>query len=139
MSWQPGCGQNAGSVKSTLLIRLGLFAMSLPLVALAHHSVANFDMKQSRTLTGTVTYFSFTNPHSYFDIDVKDARGRVQHYKAFTLARVALTRSGWTTGDLKGGDQVTFTSNPDRKNPQYVYLRSIVFASGKTWNQDKVF
>lgn len=127
------------SMKSPLHIRPFLVALALPVIALAHHSVSNFDMKQTRTLTGTVTYFGFTNPHSYFDFDVKDGAGEMQHYKAFTLARVSLTRSGWESGDLKAGDRVTLVANPDRKDPHYFYLRSIVFANGKTWSQDKVF
>jgi hypothetical protein len=38
--------------------------------ASAHHSTANFDMTKTATVIGTVTYFAFTNPHSYFDLDV---------------------------------------------------------------------
>ena len=90
------------------------------------------------TVTGTVAYFAFTNPHSYFDMDVVDKSGAVKQYKVFTLARVVMVRNEWKAGDLKVGDKVTVTGNPDRKDPQYLYLRSIVFADGRTWNQDKV-
>ncbi len=44
---------------------LGAVLLSLP--SPAHHSTANFDMAKSNTVTGTVAYFAFTNPHSYFD------------------------------------------------------------------------
>ena len=41
--------------------------------ALAHHSVANFDFTKSATVTGTVQYFSFTSPHSFIDLQVRDS------------------------------------------------------------------
>jgi hypothetical protein len=107
--------------------------------ALAHHSTANFDMTKTGTFTGTVTYFSFTNPHSFLDMDVVDKTGAVKHYKVFTVAKVVMMRNEWKAGDLKVGDKVTVTANPDRKDASYVYLREIVFASGKTWNQDRIF
>lgn len=113
-------------------------AMVLALPAAAHHSTANFDMTKSDTVTGTVTYFGFTNPHSFFDMDVVDKAGVRKQYKVFTLARVVMLRNEWKVGDVKVGDKVTVTGNPDRKDPQYLYLRSIVFADGRTWNQDRV-
>jgi hypothetical protein len=125
-------------MRSIVLACLTIAALSLPVPALPHHSVANFDMKKTDTVTGTVTYFSFTNPHSFFDMEVKDKSGAVHPYKVFTMASVVLKRTGWVTGDVKVGDKVTLTGNPDRKTPTYLYLRTIVFASGKTWNHDKV-
>ena len=119
-----------------LLAWAALAAVALPLPA--HHSTANFDMSKSGTVTGTVTYFAFTNPHSYFDMDVADKSGAVKKYKVFTLARVVMMRNEWKAGDVKVGDKVTVTGNPDRKDPNYIYLRSIVFADGRTWNQDRV-
>jgi hypothetical protein len=123
-------------MRSTLLACIALGA-SLP--TLAHHSTANFDMTKTTTLTGTVTYFAFTNPHSYFDMDVADKKGQVQHYKIFTVAKVVMTRNGWAPGDLKAGDKVTVAGNPDRKQPEYLYLQKITFASGKEWDRQRVF
>lgn len=122
-----------------LLAWAALLALALPPPATAHHSTANFDMTKTVTFTGTVTYFSFTNPHSFFDLDVVDKAGVVQHYKVFTVARVVMQRNDWKAGDLKTGDKVTVTGNPDRKDPGYFYLRTITFADGRIWNQDRIF
>ena len=103
---------------------------------LSHHSTANFDFSRSATVTGTVQYFSFTNPHSFIDLQVTDADG-VQHaYKVFTVARVVMTRTGWTLDALNAGDKVTITGSPDRKNPEFMYLNKITFAGGKVWDHD---
>jgi hypothetical protein len=107
-----------------------------PTAALPHHSVANFDFSKSSTVTGTVQYFSFTNPHSFIDLQVQDASGVQRAYKIFTVARVVMTRTGWTVGDLKAGDKVTVTGSPDRKDPTYMYLNKIQFASGNVWDHD---
>lgn len=118
-------------------IRAGILLTTLGAApALAHHSVANFDFTRSDTVTGTVEYFSFTSPHSFIDLKVAGTDGMERAYKIFTVARVVMTRTGWAAGDLKAGDTVTLTGSPDRKNPEFMYLNRITFASGKVWDHD---
>jgi hypothetical protein len=101
--------------------------------ASAHHSTANFDRTKEQTITGTVSYFGFTNPHSFIDLDVADAAGKTEPYKVFTPGRVLLVRYDWKPGDLKAGDKVTITGNPDRKDHHFMYLLKVKFANGKEW------
>lgn len=127
-------------MRSILLLCMAFLTLSASLPAPAHHSTANFDSTKTATVTGTVTYFAFTNPHSYFDMDVKDEKsGKVRQYKIFTVAKVVMTRNGWEAGDLKPGDKVTVSGNPDRKEPTFMYLQKVTFASGKEWNRERVF
>jgi len=119
-----------------MFMAMAVVAVGAACPAFSHHSVANFDFKKSGTVTGTVTYFSFTNPHSFIDMQVQDEAGDEHAYKIFTVARVVMMRTGWALEDLKPGDKVTITGSPDRKNPQYMYLNRIVFASGKVWDRD---
>src|ERR1041384_2237415 len=100
-------------MRSVLTIGIVLLALGASVPTPAHHSTANFDMTKTITITGTVTYFAFTNPHSYFDMDVPDKKGTAHHYKIFTVAKVVMTRNGWSAGDLKAGDKVTISCNPD--------------------------
>lgn len=101
--------------------------------AMAHHSTANFDKTKEQTITGTVKYFGFTNPHSFIDVDVTDASGKTEAYKVFTPGRVLLVRYDWKPGDLKAGDKVTISGNPDREDHHFMYLLRVKFASGKEW------
>ena len=45
--------------------------------ARAHHSHSMFDTSQEMTITGTVTSFSYRNPHVFLYLDVKDEKGEV--------------------------------------------------------------
>ncbi len=123
-------------MRSILVACMAVIALGMAMPAIPHHSVANFDFTKSATVTGTVQYFSFTNPHSFIDLEVPDASGKPQPYKIFTVARVVMMRTGWAVSDLKAGDKVTITGSPDRKNPGFMYLSRIVFASGKAWDHD---
>ena len=106
--------------------------------AQAHHSTANFDRNQVVTITGTVTYFAFTNPHSFFDIEVTDDKGNKVPHKVFAAGRVLLARYDWKPTDLKAGDKITVSGYPDRKDPTFMYLSRIVFASGKVWERTNI-
>ena len=55
----------------------------------AHHSTANYDSDKTTTVTGVVSYVSFTNPHSFIDMDVAAPDG-AKKYKIFATSKVAL-------------------------------------------------
>ncbi len=126
-------------MRTTLLACVAWVALSTSLPALAHHSTANFDLMKHVTFTGTVKDCTFTNPHSVIDMDVVDKSGAVHHYKLASIPKVSMARSGWASGDLKVGDTVTVTSNPDRKDTSYLFLEKITFVSGKTWDRNRLF
>lgn len=122
------------SIIATALCIIGL-AAALP--ALSHHSTANFDSTKKITITGKVTFFRFTNPHSHIDMEVVEG-GTTRSYKIFTIAATVMARSGWTREDVKVGDQITATGNPDRTDPTLMHLTQLTFANGKTWNWDLI-
>ena len=41
-------------------------------LAVAHHSYSAFDMAETKTVTGTIKKFDWTNPHAFISLDVKD-------------------------------------------------------------------
>jgi hypothetical protein len=125
-------------MRSTMLACLCLAALGSALPAMSHHSTANFDSTKKITLTGKVVFFRFTNPHSHIDIEVPVEGGPPRNYKIFTIAATVMTRSGWARDDVKVGDQIIATVNPDRTDPTLMNLTKIVFASGKTWNWDSI-
>ena len=64
--------------------------------AWAHHSFgAEYDANKPITLTGIVTKVEWTNPHSFFYLDVKDASGKVSNWKLEGFPPNVLYRTGW--------------------------------------------
>jgi hypothetical protein len=67
----------------------------LAVPAAAHHSFAvEFDAKNCRDFTGTLTKLEWTNPHGFFYVDVKDANGKVENWSFQTYALITLRRAG---------------------------------------------
>jgi hypothetical protein len=80
----------------------------LALPAYAHHAFASeFDGSQPVTLTGTVTRVEWTNPHTYFYIDVSGEHGQVVNWGIEGPSPGALSRRGWKRDDLKIGGKIT--------------------------------
>jgi hypothetical protein len=88
----------------------GFLLMSLP--AAAHHGTGTYDSTKSVTLSGTVTEFSFTNPHAALFFDVKGADGKPVNWAIEMNSPGVLRRAGWTKATFKAGDQITITVRP---------------------------
>jgi uncharacterized protein DUF6152 len=89
---------------------LGLLLTAIP--GVAHHSFAMFDSTKQTTLTGTVTDFQWTNPHSYIEMDVPNESGAVKHWSVEMGSPSILQPGGWKHGTLKAGDKITVILSP---------------------------
>ena len=91
---------------AVLAATAGLFLAAIPV--LAHHSfAAEYDGTKPIKVTGTVTKFDMTNPHSWVYLDVKDADGKVVNWGFETASPNALFRRGFKKDFLKPGSVVT--------------------------------
>ena len=114
------------------LIAAAAAACLVPAVAGAHHSFAvYFDPGKEVTIKGKVTAFRFTNPHGVISLEVTDAQGRVQEWRAETNAPVVLQRRGWKRDSVKPGDVITIDGWPSRDGKPYIRLRRAVHADGR--------
>ena len=59
---------------------VGVAAFVASNLSLAHHSHSMFDHSEEVSISGTVTKFSFRNPHVFLFIDVKNENGEVLNY-----------------------------------------------------------
>jgi hypothetical protein len=97
-------------VKSSLrtVRTLVVGALSLLLAAgaaVAHHSTAMFDMQHTVTITGTVTQFDWTNPHTFIFMEVLN-NGSSENWSVEGMSPNYLSRNGWTRHTLKPGDKI---------------------------------
>jgi hypothetical protein len=88
-----------------------ILALAAP--AFAHHSFADYEVKTTRTLTGTVGSVHWSNPHVTFTVLVGPADGgKPQEWYIVTSAPYILKNFDWTGASIKPGDRVTLVCNP---------------------------
>jgi DNA/RNA endonuclease YhcR with UshA esterase domain len=87
--------------------------------AAAHHNFrSEFDINSPFTVTGTVTRVEWTNPHTWFYLDVKDEKGTVANWAMEMGSPNALMLAGWKRTSMNAGDAVSVDGYKswDRKN-----------------------
>jgi DNA/RNA endonuclease YhcR with UshA esterase domain len=99
----------------------------------AHHSHSMFDMSREVTITGTVTAFSYRNPHVFLHVDVKDPKGQVTAW-AVEMSNIGNMQSrGIHLSTFKVGDVVTVKINPLKDGRFGGNYTSVTAADGKTY------
>jgi hypothetical protein len=78
----------------------------VPVVSAHHNFRAEFDINSPFTVTGTVTKVEWTNPHTWFYLDVKDEKGAVVNWAMEMGSPNALMRAGWKRTSMNAGDVV---------------------------------
>ena len=78
----------------------------------AHHSFAAFDMSQQKTITGVVSKFEWTNPHTFIFVDVTNEKGVVESWAIEGMSPNYLGRRGWSKNSVKPGETITVTVRP---------------------------
>ena len=117
--------------KFVVSIALGA-AATVTLPALAHHSfAAEFDASKSIDLTGVVTKVEWTNPHTYFYIDVENEDGDYENWAIEMGSPNGLMRRGWHRNSLEIGDVVSVTGTGARDGSFKGNARAVVLASGE--------
>jgi hypothetical protein len=102
-------------------------------LASAHHSHSMFDMTREVSLTGTVTSFSYRNPHVFLYLDVKNEKGELVSW-AVEMSNISnMQTRGIYLSTFKTGDVVTVKVNPLKDGRLGGNYTSITAADGKTY------
>ena len=114
---------------------LGILAAAILLgtaVPGAHHSwTAEYDGAKPVTVKGTIVKVEWTNPHTHFYVEAKDASGKATVWNFEMASTLALERAGWTRKTLQAGDQVTVGGFGGRKVLEHAVAGSMVTADGR--------
>ena len=114
--------------------RFLVFAVAIVIVAgarlSAHHS---WPVNTSKlvTVAGTVTSYSWENPHVMIGLDVKDDSGNVQKWTVGGPSVTRMANNGWDDHTLKRGDTITAMGYRFSDGQPILRLEKIVMASGK--------
>lgn len=113
-----------------VLAAVAMLAATPPLVA--HHGAATFDTANEMTLKGTVTEWTWFNPHCFLKFEAKDATGAVKVWAVEAGNPTDMSKRGWKRTSFKAGDEVTVTLQPVKTGAPVGRIRSVVLADGQT-------
>ena len=111
---------------------IGIVVCALAPVA-AHHSHSMFDMTKEVSITGTVTSFSYRNPHVFLNVDVKNEKGEVVSWAVEMSNITNMQARGIYLSTFKPGDLVTVKINPLKDGRLGGNYTSVTAADGKTY------
>jgi hypothetical protein len=98
--------------------------------ALAHHSfAAEFDAMKPLNLKGIVTKIEWSNPHTYFYMDVTGPDGKVVNWGLEMGSPNGLMRQGWTRNTLHVGDEVTVEGAQAKDGTFVGNARAVILAA----------
>ena len=114
---------------------LGMLIGAIAPAAIAHHSGAMFEDRQTLELTGTVTHFDYVNPHSWLYVNVENEDGTVTEWGFELDAPPRLRRIGVPPTHWREGDRVTVRTRPLKDGRPAGFLVGAVSDQGKTFGQ----
>ena len=97
---------------------------------LAHHSWP-VSYTKLVTVKGTVTEFTWQNPHPMITLEVRTDDGRTERWLVGGPAINRMEANGWTKTTVKPGDMITGTGYQFADGQKIVRLERVVLANGK--------
>src|SRR5215208_2394359 len=96
---------------------------------LAHHEWP-VDRTRQITVTGTVTAYTWKDPHVMITLNVQD-NGTIEKWNVGGTSRKYMAVNGWDKNTLRPGDVITGIGYRFRDGSNAAQLQKIVMASGK--------
>ena len=106
--------------------RLFLFALLIPVKALAHHGWSEYDSTKALKLTGKVVESGYEHPHGHVRLETP---GKTWNVVLAPPSR--MERRGLAKGALKAGASVTVEGYANRDKPEEMRAERII-VNGKT-------
>jgi hypothetical protein len=116
-------------------VRLQAFALVLGILGgtaalSAHHS---WPVSRARLVTvkGTVTAFTWTNPHPMISLDVRRDDGTIEKWSVGGPAINRMSASGWNNTTVKPGDVITGIGYQFSDGQKIIRLERVLLPNGK--------
>ncbi len=99
----------------------------------AHHSAAAFNTIDTIEITGTVSEYTYRNPHVYMTLSVTNPDGTQREVEVEAGAASVIAPLGFSRDDLAVGETVTVTGNPSRRKPDTLLLGRELYKQDDTY------
>jgi DNA/RNA endonuclease YhcR with UshA esterase domain len=122
-------------MKRVVLGLVGVAGVGLLTVAptQAHHAFASeFDANRPIKVQGTIVRVQWTNPHTWFHVDVKNENGQVERWMFEGGGPAALIRRGFTKDFIKPGSEVSVQGYLAKGTPRRANARVFTYADGRS-------
>jgi hypothetical protein len=120
------------AVNRKLWIALAAFGLGCAIPLAAHHSfAAEFDGSKAIRLKGKLTKIEWTNPHSYFYVDVAQDNGALVNWSCEAGSPGALSRRGFKRGDIKLGDTIIVDGYQAKDGSHLIDARRVTLPDGR--------
>jgi len=126
-----GTRSGSNTVRTLITGSFAALVVAFSAPACVHHSGAMFEAEKVVTITGTVTEFSWTNPHASFRVDVPNAGGKLESWAIEMNSPNNLVHEGWKRSSIKAGDKVTVQITPLRDGRPGGRYIGITLSDGK--------
>lgn len=110
------------------LVAVAIVAAASPLFA--HHSWP-VDFGREITVKGTITGYTWENPHVMMGLDVQGANGKTERWSVGGPSVTRMSANGWDKNTLKRGDVITAIGYRFSDGQNVLRLQKVVMASGK--------
>ncbi|MEQ1884455.1 MAG: DUF6152 family protein [Bryobacteraceae bacterium] len=121
------------------IVRSAIIAATIAIVSLgfapsanAHHSGAGFSADVVKEITGVIKEFQFRNPHSWIQVNVADANGKVTEWSVEWGSPNQLGREGIRPSTFTPGSTVTIKLHPMTNGSPMGGFIGAKFKDGKT-------
>jgi hypothetical protein len=112
-----------------VLSLVGLLVVCLPVSA--HHGAAAYDESKEVVLkNSSVTKFTWANPHTIIEFDVKDDKGNLIHWAGELGSPSAISVQGWNKASLQTGDILTIYIHQSKTGNPVGRISHVVLADG---------
>jgi hypothetical protein len=125
-------------MKFAVFVFIGALILAAGTPANAHHAFAGtYVLDQTATIEGTIVQFDIRNPHSFVNLEIRDAEGKAARWGVEWGGVTLLAQTGVTKATLKVGDKVTVIGAPSRDATEHKVLMKVIRrpADGWVWGE----
>ena len=109
-----------------------MFGLLVASRVFAHHSfAAEFDASKALRITGTLVKVEWTNPHTYFYVDVSQENGEVVRWTCESAAPGALSRRGFKRAFLKLGETLIIDGYRAKNGANLIDAQRVTLPDGR--------